>query len=137
MTFEDSPFYSKYTHVKKEFDFGNFYLCDNFYISEIFEGVHFDWFKVEQLVDVLLEFYGIDCKIAWISNRINSYSIDPHTWIKFHKKYDFLVAGAIIVYNEVNYLSASVEKMFAQVSLKRCTSLGEGFEWIKQIKEFN
>lgn len=57
MNFESSKFQHKYTYVKKEFHFRNFYLCDNFYISEIFE-------EVELLNDALLEYYCPNIKIG-------------------------------------------------------------------------
>ena len=136
MKFESSPFKDKYTFVKKEFPFGNFYLCDQFYVSEIFEEVHFDWEKVVQVADVLVEFYGEHSHIAFISNRFNSYSIEPQSWIKFHQEYDFLIAGAVVAYNKINYLNASIEKQFSKFSLKRCSSLSEAFQWIVNLREF-
>lgn len=134
MNFESSPFIDKYKHVKKEFPFGNFYLCDNFYIAEINEGVHFSWENAHQLADLIEEFYGKGVKVGWISNRLHSYSIDPQSWIKFHEHYNFLKAGAIVSYNRINYINATIEKQFSKLKIKRCHSLSQALDWITNFK---
>jgi len=137
MNFEYSKFQHKYTYVKKEFHLRNFYLCDNFYISEIFEEVNYSWEEVELLNDLLLEYYDPNIKIGWVSNRINSHFIEPQSWIKFHEKYDFYVASAIVSYNDITYLNATIEKQFSNINIKRCSNSGRALDWITSLKEFN
>ena len=134
MRFESSPYKDQFSFVKKEFPFGVFYLCDSFYISEVHEGIHFDWDCAHQLADLLEEFYGKDAKVGWISNRLNSYSIDPQSCVKFHENYYFLYAGAIVSYNDVNYINATLEKRFSKIKIKRCHSLEQALDWITNFK---
>ena len=100
-----------------------FYFFEKFVISEIKEGVHLDWDKILALIGVMIDFYGKDLKIAYISNRINAYSIEPQLWMKFDKEYNFVIASAIVVYNDLNYINASIEKKFSSSSIKSCGSL--------------
>ncbi len=55
---------------------GMFYFFDDFIISEMNEGVHFNWEAAQDIIELALNHYGSDSKISYISNRVNSYSIE-------------------------------------------------------------
>jgi hypothetical protein len=137
MHFEDSKYCKELEHEKLEFPFGNFYLFEHFFISELNEGEHFDWEKVNLVMTKIIELYGKDVKLGYISNRIHSYSMDPYSWKKVDKKYGVIVASAIIYYNDFTYKNASLEKKFFQKSIKRCINLDEAIHWMQNLKEFN
>ncbi|WP_445735642.1 hypothetical protein [Mariniflexile sp.] len=136
MKFEDSQ-YVESVHYKIEMPFGNFYLLDKFFISELNEGVHFDWEMIKNIMEEVVDFYGENTKIGYISNRVNSYSMDPQNWIAVQNKYNMFVAGAIIYYNNMTFMNSSLEKKFASISVKRCLSLEEAIGWILGLKELN
>ena len=134
MKFEESEF-SNLMHYKIEMPFGNFYLLEKFFISEIHEGVHFDWEMIQATMVEVLEFYGNNARVGYISNRVHSYSMNPHTWGKVQNKYNLNVASAIVVYNNFTFMNASIEKQFSDLSIKRSLSLNEAVEWILNLKE--
>ena len=136
MKFENSEF-SKLIHYKIEMPFGNFYLLEKFFISEIHEGVHFDWEMIKTAMAEIVEFYGKNAKVGYISNRVNSYSMNPQTWNKVQKKYNLIFAGAIVSYNNITFMNASIEKQFSKTSIKSCLSLEEAIQWIKSLKEYS
>ena len=37
----------------------------------------------------LLDYYGEKIKLGYISNRVHSYSIDPHLWKRFNDEFGF------------------------------------------------
>jgi hypothetical protein len=137
MTFEDSKYFKQLKHTKIELTFGTFYLFDTFMISELNEGIHFSWKKVEQLAEALVTHYGTEIKIGYISNRVNSYSFEPQRWIDFNKTYGFIVATAIVTYSGFNYMNATIEKRLSGHSLKRCKSLDIAINWMLNLREFN
>jgi len=137
MTFENSKYFKELEHSKVEFSFGKFYLLDTFIISELNEGIHFDWEKIQEVIGMLLDRYGYNIKIGYVSNRINSYSIEPQLWVDFQRDYGFIVASAIVSYSDFNYMNATIEKQFSKNSIKRCISLDEAINWIKNLEEFN
>jgi len=120
---------SKYiylNHQKNEFYFGKFYFFENFIIGELNDGIHFDLIKVLQVIDKIYNYYGKDFKIVYIANRINSYSTEPQTWSKLQKTgSDFLLAAILIIYNDVGFKVAAVEKQLSKTYLKRCNNLDE------------
>lgn len=136
MKFEDSEYF-KLEHLKLEKPFGNFFLCNKFFISEFDEGVHCDWKMVQNVVDEIIGLRENNSILAYISNRVNSYSMDPQIWFKVHEEYDFIIASAIVSYNNMTFMNASLEKSFFKKSMKRCLSLEEAIDWISNLKEFN
>lgn len=135
MKFEDSEFFINIKHHKLEMPFGKFYLCDRFFISELNEGIHLGWDKIEIVMAELIKHYGENAKLAYIPNRVNSYSVNPHYWDKVDKTYNIIVAGAIVYYSSMNKMNASLEKRFFKKSLKRCRSLKEAIDWVLNLKE--
>tara|TARA_R110002111_G_scaffold246439_1_gene309061 strand:- start:198 stop:611 length:414 start_codon:yes stop_codon:yes gene_type:complete len=137
MNFENYSYSKTANYTKLEMPFGTYYLCEKFFIGELHEGVHFDWKKTELVAQKLIDFYGSNAKIGFISNRIKDYSIDPNNWTKIDEKYNLIVASAIVMYNNSTYMNASLEKQFTKKSIKRCMSLKEAINWMESLKEFD
>ena len=136
MRFEESPISKSLNYKKVVLDFGLYFLCDNFFIMEINEGVHFNFNKLSQLLTPLLEHYGHK-RLAYIANRVNSYSIDPVLWSYFEKDDSILIAASIVSYRDATFLSANIEKQIASIPLKRSKSLEEAINWVQKLKELN
>lgn len=136
MKFEESVHAQNLDYKKFELEFGNFFFCDRFVIGEIFEDVDYSWDKIETVAMLIVEYYGNNPKIGYISNRINSYSIDPRLWTQFHDTYDMIIANAIVSYTKFSHLNAHIEKLLNSKSTKRCFSLDEAIDWMFNLKEF-
>ncbi|MDO5980699.1 hypothetical protein [Flavivirga spongiicola] len=136
MKFENSTYCNTLNHYKLETSFGNFYFCEKFFIAELHTGVHFDWPKIEVLANEIIAFYGKNVKLDYISNRVNSYSIDPQNWIKI-EKYNVIMRSAIVCYNHMMYMNASLEKRFSKGKIYPCLSLNEAIEWVMKLEEVN
>lgn len=136
MNFENTDYYHKLKSKKITLPFGNFYLTDKFIVAEINEGEHFEWEHVESLIPPFVDYYGENFKLAYISNRVNSYSYDPQSWMRFEKEYDFIVASAIVSYHELNKMNASLDKLMSQKSIKRCDTIKEAIKWVLNLEEF-
>ena len=137
MKFEDTIYFKNLKPFKLEMPFGKFYFLDTFFVSELNEGVHFSWEMIESVLVELLKFYKTKPKLGYISNRVNSYSMDPHTWERVDKEYGIIVASAIVSYNNITFMNATLEKHFSTKSIKRCTNLNEAIEFILNLKELN
>jgi hypothetical protein len=136
MKFENSSYYSTTTSKKVSLPIGDIYLLDFFCIAEFKEGVHIDIEACEDIVIALVDHYGENLKIGFISNRIASFSIDLKQWIKFNTDYDFIVASAIVFYDDLNFNIATIEKYLSHYSTKRCHTLDQSIEWMRNLKEF-
>jgi hypothetical protein len=133
MNVEDSK-YIKRDHKKAEFPFGTFYFFDEFLLSELKQGIHFSWDKVKKVSNLASKYYGKDNKVVYISNRVNSYSIEPQSWLKFDKEYNFFKASAIIAYDTKGGNSVVLEKLFSQKKIQIFNDLDSAIEWALNFK---
>tara|TARA_B100000795_G_C22682764_1_gene392395 strand:- start:289 stop:687 length:399 start_codon:yes stop_codon:yes gene_type:complete len=127
MKIEDS------THINLEHEevilpFGKFYFFKHFVISEINEGVHFDWNKVKITAEIMTNHYGAINNLTYISNRINSYSIEPQSWLKFDR-YQLVKSTGIVAYDKKGGISVVLERLFSKGSIKIFRSLKKAIEW--------
>jgi len=133
MKVEDSN-YINLEHEEIKLPFGNFYFFEKFVISELKDGVHFDWQRVKILSDIMISHYGKKRKdLVYISNRVNSYSIEPQSWLKFDKKYNMFQASGIIAYDQRGGLSVVLERIFSKERIKRFRSLKEAVDWAQAL----
>jgi len=128
MKIEDSK-YTNLPHEELNLPFGNFYFFENFVVSELHEGIHFDWKRVKILADLILNHYGPVSDLIYLSNRVNSYSIEPQSWLKFEKKYHLFKATGIIAYNNRGGLSVVLERIFSKEKIKKFRRLKDGIDW--------
>ncbi|MDO6759572.1 hypothetical protein Q4566_05110 [Tamlana sp. 2_MG-2023] len=82
----------------------------------------------------IIAFYGEDAKLAYISNRTNSYSTDPQDWANITANSNQLVATAIVSYNQMGRLNANLEKHFSKLEMHICYSLEEAVTWVNSLK---
>jgi hypothetical protein len=136
MKFENCKYASELEYKKVTLSYGNFYITDNFIISELNEGIHVDHIMASEIITTFSDKITNVLRFGYIANRINSYSFDPQLWLDFNNDHDFLVATAIVSYNEINYMNATIEKQFFKKSLKRCYNLEDAIEWMQGLEEF-
>jgi len=122
-------------HYRCVLPFGSFYFFDKFFLSEINEGEHFDWDKIMLLMVEVYKYYGENFKLAYMSNRVNSYSIEPQSWVKFQKKYNCVLATAIVAYNNKGSLSVVLERLFFKEKLQKFSDLDEAISWVQNLEE--
>ena len=104
---------------------------------EVNEGEHFNSEKLNLLISSLRGHYGTNKSLAYIANRVNSYSIDPILWTYFDKDDSILIAASIVSYRDSTFISANIEKKMASIPMKRALSIEEAINWVTQLKEFN
>ncbi|RUA14578.1 MAG: hypothetical protein DSY83_09185 [Flavobacteriia bacterium] len=122
----------------REYEFGIFYFFDGLIISEMNEGETFDWSIAEKIIDAAYEILGEEKPIAYISNRINNYSVVPTDWLKFYKNRHKLELYSIVAYNKNGLASIILEKMFFKDSIRQFTDLESAISWsLSKISDKN
>lgn len=129
--FLEQSSYASLCLQKLEFPFGNFFIFEKFVVGEVAEGVHFNWSKAQLVIDGVYDFFGTsDINVAYISNRVNSYSVQPKDWMEFYKERHKLSSLAVVGYNERGLMSVILENIFTVNSIKKFNSLEAAIQWI-------
>lgn len=113
----------------REYEFGIFYFFENLVISEINEGIHFDWEMATKAVEAAYEVIGRDNPIAYISNRVNNYSVVPADWRKFYFNRHQLDLYSVVGQTHGNFASLVLERMFFRNNIRQFSDLEEAIEW--------
>jgi hypothetical protein len=125
-------------HMRLLKPFGVFYFFENFIVAEINEGEHFSYLKAKEIIDSCYKYYGNNPKIAYVSNRVNSYSLELTLYSKMKRDgHQLIVASAVIIYDQIGLKIATLEKSFSKHSLKRCYTLDEAIVWVSSLREFS
>lgn len=113
--------------------YGSFFFFDDFIISEINEGVLFNWEKAKKVIDLAYAHYGPNPELVYISNRINSYSVVPQDWLKFFSNKHPLVAMAVVAKSKKSTINLKMEKLFFFSNIKKFNDLEEAIAWSRQL----
>ncbi len=113
----------------REFEFGTFYFFDALVISEINAGIFFQWEMAKKAVKASKEFYGENEPIAYISNRINNYTVAPADWLKFYTNRHELTLYSVVGSTKGSLPSTFLEKMFFKGSLQQFDDLEKAIAW--------
>lgn len=124
----DLDFFKNIRQVR-EYEFGIFYFFDGLVISEMKEGAIFDWSTAERVIATTFEVLGRDKPIAYISNRINNYSVVPTDWLKFYKHRHKLKYYSVVAYNKSGLTSLVLEKMFFRNKIRQFQDLQSAINW--------
>jgi len=112
---------------------GDFYLFENLIVSEIKEGVHICYDVLEDFFPYVIKHYG-DKPFAYISNRINSYSVSALDFDEYKKTLKNLTFYGIVNYSKFSEAFLKVEERFCTVDFKVFTSLIEAYDDVNQFQ---
>ena len=113
---------------------GVFYFFDDFIVSEIKEGLLFDWEMAQELIKLAENHYGVNNKVAYISNRVHSYSLVPQDWLKFFKARNSISAFAVVSYNRKEQSDILIERLFFKSKIKKFFDLNDAIQWATEIQ---
>lgn len=112
-----------------EMEIGNYFFYENIVIVEAKEGILLSYKKDLSVVLLIL---NITKGKPWvyISNRINSYSIQPLDY-KYLNKVPSLTALGVVNYTEAGYLNSELEAKFCKKPFGMFHNLTEAVIWGK------
>lgn len=114
----------------REFDFGVFYFFkEGIIISEMNEGVHFQWDDAKKVVYAAQDIYGLQIPIIYVANRINNYTVVPSDWVKFYKNRNDMAHYAVVGQTKGSFASLVLERLFFPYSIIQFKNLDQAVEW--------
>ncbi|MBQ0788101.1 MAG: hypothetical protein KBT69_11405 [Oceanihabitans sp.] len=118
------------THI---FEHGVYYFFKDFIISEVNEGVDYNWEVVKEIITIATKYYEKKNPICLISNRINQYSINPLGWHNLFKSGRKINGMAVVSYTENSIVSVAVEMLFFNSKLERFHNIFDAINWVKEV----
>lgn len=116
-------------------NFSKVYCFDNFFVSEVDEGVIYNSKCSDELTELVFDHYGVKTNIHVISNRVNNYSIEPTYWFDYYnnKNATALKSVSIVYYNELAYSNAKLEQTFIKCKTECFKSLHDAINNFSNI----
>lgn len=111
---------------------GTFYFFEDFIVSEINEGVNFNWRQAQEVIKLAENHYGVNAKVAYISNRHYSYSLVPQDWLTFFEARNSISAFAVVSYNKRQRSDILIERLFFKSKIKKFYDLHEAIVWARE-----
>lgn len=103
------------------------FIHENFLINQIREGKHIEPTHADLLEKVIQKHFSVR-KVVYISNRINSYSVNPLTY-RYVTSIENLIAMAIVTPEEKARKAAEFERGFYSKPFKIVDTLTEAVAW--------
>lgn len=118
-----------------KFDFCDMHIYDNYLIVIMKEGITITPAHNQILVNVA-ETYFNPRRFVYISNRLNSYAVDPSVYLETSKIEN--LAGFAVVSKDFKAKSnAEVEKLFLNKPFEIFSSVEEAIDWANAILNTN
>ena len=118
-----------------DYDFGIYYFLDDIIVSEMHEGITFNWACAEKVIADAKRILGEDCHPHYISNRIHQYYTVSHDWLKFFNNRYFLKSFSVITSHPSGMMNLIFERMFYRRKIFQFSSLHEAFQHIKELQQ--
>ncbi|MCK8520217.1 hypothetical protein M0D21_01490 [Aquimarina sp. D1M17] len=111
--------------------FGKVVFYKNYLIIEVAEGASFNHEKGKELSVLTNRHFG-NRPFGYISNRVNSYSLEPADYIRIKEVFPNLKAFAVVVHNKLQEECVTIENMFFHQEIITFSKLENAKSWMKE-----
>lgn len=116
-----------------KYEFCKVEVYSKYIIVVMNEGITLTPEKNDFLLNIATKYFK-NSNFGYITNRINSYSVDPSIYIET-SKIENLVAFAVVSSIPLNISNAQIEKIFYKNPFCHFLELNEAVSWVKEIVE--
>lgn len=103
---------SKQVKKTSSIGIGNLYFFNDIVISEFKEGAHITYETAQDLISSIRDYFGTSKPFGFISNMVNSYSLNPTDSLRFKEELKNLTAYGVVSYTQAGRLNAEIENNF-------------------------
>lgn len=109
---------------------GRLYLFDNYIITEFNEGINITFENFSEVSEIIISHYKNE-PFGFISNRINSFSLDLNDAHLYNKTFPNLKAYAVVVYKPLTHRVFEIENHFFNFNREVFKNLEKATEWVE------
>ncbi|PKA84256.1 hypothetical protein ATE92_2436 [Ulvibacter sp. MAR_2010_11] len=117
--------------ITLNFIFGKIEVFPNYVIAVMKEGVTVKPEYNAELIAISNKYFE-NRPFAYITHRLNSYSVDPRTYIET-SKIENLVAFAVVSNKTINISNSELEKIFLKKPFDHFDNLEEAIDWVTEV----
>ena len=118
--------------IKEKIDgLGEFEFYSNYFIGRIYAGVNAGPAFVDPLSKLIKKYYSGRPAI-YISDRVNSYSLDPVATNDLIRRNNIRFAGIVIYTQQQKHVYSYEEHVLQGVTVRSFDSLGSAVSWAEQ-----
>ncbi len=115
-------------------EIGKFYFLDRIVIGEINHGATLTYQKSLEVIEKAKKMYGENTNLAYISNRINPYSVRPTDWLKIYSlKKSNVVSFSIVTSSQSSWANLLLERYFCDTNVNVFNTLSKAISFSKTI----
>jgi hypothetical protein len=112
-------------------DIGNLYIHDNYMVAEVNEGETVSKFKYKIVIEAARTYYQSK-PFIYISNRINSYAVDPIVYKKA-SEIENLIGFAVVSKKRIALRNTEIESLFSSKPFKLFITMEEALKWVDSM----
>lgn len=116
-----------------ETEIGRFEYYQNYIVGKINEGVHVTYEAAAEPLQVGAQIFGYGKDFIYISDRTNSYSIEPTGYYDASKMFPNFKGLAIVAKNKRRRMLANLERLFMKRPIKVFENLEDAFTWANEL----
>ena len=118
----------------EKYDFGTLTVGDHFIVGEMKEGTDIQLDIVSKLIDIAHERFNGE-RWAYISNRVNSYSLQPLVHFELSKVEKDMIAFAVVTDKELHIKNAELEKSYAggRYEFECFANIENAIDWVTKL----
>ncbi|QRM90422.1 hypothetical protein FG167_14655 [Lacinutrix sp. WUR7] len=116
---------------KLEYFFGEIFVHENYVIAIMKEGITVTPDLNDVLFDIVTTYFHSK-PFVYITNRINSYAVDPAIYVETAKIFN-LIGFAIVSKNNLAFSNSDIEKLFFKKPFLHFDTLSEAIAWSEDL----
>ncbi len=123
--------------VSHELEIGRLHFLENMVFSEIKEGKHLSLKTANEYLSLIAEFYGSTNSFGFVSNRINTFSIEALDFPKFTNILKNLKVYVAISYTHFDRMNIEIERQFCKIPYLGFETIIDAYNYVNDYLRRN
>ncbi len=130
-----TTFKNKIPLAEHDLEIGYLTFYPNIIVGEVKEGIHVTYENATIAAQVIAQEYKGTIPFVYISNRKNSYSMDPVAYKELFSIVPNLKGFAVVSESKRRRMLSNLERIFVKKPMRVFSSMNEALEWSNKLLE--
>jgi len=116
-----------------ELEIGKLTLYPNIIVGEVADGVHLTFENATVAAQIMAQEYKDTTPFVYISNRVNSFSMDPVAYKDLFSVVPNIQGMAIVAKSKKRRMLSNLERIFIKKPMRVFSSMDEALDWSNKL----